>query len=367
VLYWSELFWPYIGGIEIFSADLLPALQEYGHEIVVVTSHDNLNLPDRAHHQRVPIHRFPFRSALTSGDVELLVRTRHQVAELKSDFKPNLVHMDGVGPSSLFHLDTTNAHPTPTLVTMHTEVISGTGAGANTLTRSMLRKADWISCVSEAIRTQVQLRVPETDSRLSVVYCGLESPAIAPEPPPREAPCVLCLGRLIALKGFDLALEAFASIAEHFPHARMIIAGDGAERHHLESLATKLGIRRSVEFPGWIEPVKVPALLNTATMVLMPSRREGLPLVGVQAALMARPIVATPVGGLPEIVVHGQTGLLVQKEDSRALAEAITLLLEHPEMVRQMGRAARLRAEKVFGWQRCVTDYNTLYETVGKG
>ena len=80
---------------------------------------------------------------------------------------------------------------------------------------------------------------------------------------------------------------------------------------------------------GWVEPSGVPALLNTATVVLMPSRREGLPLVGIQAALMARPIVAAArAGGLPEIVVHGQTGLLVEKEDSRALAAAVAYLLD---------------------------------------
>ena len=112
--------------------------------------------------------------------------------------------------------------------------------------------------------------------------------------------------------------------------------------------------------------VLVPALINTATMVVMPSRREGLPLVALEAALMARPIVATRVGGLPEVVVHQQTGLLVEPENSDALAEAITFLLDHHETATQLGQAARQRAQEVFGWERCVDAYDALYRKLIK-
>ena len=102
-------------------------------------------------------------------------------------------------------------------------------------------------------------------------------------------------------------------------------------------------------------------MLNSATVVVMPSRTEGLPIVALQAALMARPIVATRVGGLPEAVLHQETGLLVERGDSKALAEAIAALLAHPEMGSTMGQAARHRAQKLFNLERCVDAYDALY------
>src|SRR5206468_1041812 len=111
---------------------------------------------------------------------------------------------------------------------------------------------------------------------------------------------VCCLGRLIPAKGFDLAITAFSLLVERFPNARLVIAGDGPARSTLEAQVASLKIRNTVEFTGWIAPDQVPDLINTATMVLMPSRREGLPLVGIEAALMRRPLIATRVGGLPE-------------------------------------------------------------------
>ena len=82
----------------------------------------------------------------------------------------------------------------------------------------------------------------------------------------------------------------------------------------MEQQAAKQGIGHAVEFTGWIDPEQVPALINHATLIVMPSREDSLPLVALEAARMARPVVATRVGGLPEIVVHQETGLLVEPE-----------------------------------------------------
>jgi len=96
----------------------------------------------------------------------------------------------------------------------------------------------------------------------------------------------------------------------------------------------------------------------------MPSRHEPFGLVALDAALMARPIVASRVGGLSEVVVHRQTGLLFDNEDSRGLADAIISLLNHPEVARRMGQAARRRALNVFSWERCVNGYADLYRSL---
>jgi len=178
---------------------------------------------------------------------------------------------------------------------------------------------------------------------------------------PSDTPRLLCLGRLVPDKGFDLALAAFALIIERFPQVRLVVAGDGSERPKLEQQAVRLGLEGVVDFIGWVAPESVPALVSTSTVVVMPSRYEPFGLVALDAALMARPIVASRVGGLSEVVRHQQTGLLVEKEDSRALADAISFLLDHSETARRMGQMARQRALDVFSWERCINAYDSLY------
>jgi glycosyltransferase involved in cell wall biosynthesis len=93
----------------------------------------------------------------------------------------------------------------------------------------------------------------------------------------------------------------------------------------------------------------------------MPSRQESLPLVALEAALMVRPVVAARVGGLPEVVAHGETGLLVNPEDAQSLADAVAFLLGFPERAVHMGQNARSRAERLFSWKTHVDGYDRLY------
>jgi glycogen(starch) synthase len=140
-----------------------------------------------------------------------------------------------------------------------------------------------------------------------------------------------------------------------------VIAGDGPERTKLEQQIEELGLSGQVECVGWVAPDNIPALINSATAVLMPSRFEGLPLVALQAAMMGRPIVGTRVGGIPEVVVHQETGLLVDSEDSSALAAAVASLLANPQSAVQMGYAGRRRVQKIFSWDKCIRGYEDLY------
>ena len=170
------------------------------------------------------------------------------------------------------------------------------------------------------------------------------------------------MGRLYCPdKGVDLALSAFASVSGRFPDARLTLAGDGQDRVKLEKQAVQLGISDMVEFLGWVDNGEVPSLMNTSTVVLVPSRIEAFGLVALEAALMARPVVASDAGGLPEVVVNGETGLIFEKDDKDGFAKAITFLLENPEEASRMGQRARHRALETFRWDRYVDAYDALY------
>lgn len=366
LLFWTQLYWPHIGGVEIFTAKLIAAMRARGHEAVVVTSHSDLDLPDEDAHQDVPIYRMPFHSALVERDPAAFLSARQRVAKLKQSFAPDVVHINFSDPSVLFHLESSAAHPAPFLVTIH--ALREHAGGKDTLMGRMLGEAGWVVAVSKANMITLEALAPEIAGRSSVIYNGVEEPALAPSPLPSAAPRLVCLGRLVEDKGFDVALAAFAEMAPRYPQARLVIAGDGPARPGLEAQAKTLGIADAVEFTGWIAPESVAGLINSATLMLVPSRwEEPFGLVAVEAALMARPVVASRVGGLAEVVADGKTGLLVEKEHAAALASAIGQLLDNPAAAQKMGREARKRARSLFSLERQVDAYEALYQRLAEG
>ena len=364
IVFWSELFWPSLGGGELFGAQLISSLQNRGYEFLVMTSKHAPNLPDEDQYKGVPIHRFPFREALGGAGIRLFPQIRSRLIETKRKFNPDLALINGISPITIFCLMTNGVQPSPVIVRVNQEILCGEKPGKSTITGKVLSAADWVACVATPLLAQIRHLVPETSCRSSVIRNGLKLPTVTPEPLRFEAPMLLCLGRLVRQKGFDLALAALASLRDRFPEVRLVVAGDGPERGSMERQVAALGLAKRVEFRGWVAPEDIFNLINIATIVLMPSRLEGLPSVALQAGIMARPIVATPVGGLSEIVVHQQNGLLIPPEDPVGLSQAIVFLLEHPEAAVQMGQAIRERVKDMFGWQQCVDAYDTLFRQV---
>ena len=176
------------------------------------------------------------------------------------------------------------------------------------------------------------------------------------------------MGRIERDKGFDIALRAFVRLRQRFPAARLTIAGDGSERRPLESLATQLGLDARAIFVGRLERDEIAPMINSATLVLVPSRyREPFALVALEAAQMARPVVATRWGGLVESVADGESGILVENEDVAAFADAMEFLIDNPDKARSMGARGRERARELFSLERCVSEYEALYQQLAEG
>ena len=361
LLYWTQQFHPYIGGVEVLAAHFLPALLARGHEPVVVTSHGALDLPDEDRWRGVAIHRFDFADALGSRDAALVGAAIAAVAALKRRLRPDLVHVNVSDPSAFFHLRTLRAHPCPSIVSLRVSV--GRRATANSLLAELLRSADRVTAVSAAALADAVAACPEIEDRSVVIHNGLPDPRCEPPPLSFEPPVLVAAGRLVADKGFDVALRALARIRQARPDVTLRIAGDGPERAALAALAEDLGVAATVDFLGWVQPDRLASVLAEASVVLVPSRwQEAFGLVALQAAQVGRPVVATRVGGLPEVVAAGETGLLVANEDDAALAAAVLELIGDPQGSRRMGAAARWRAAERFDFGRYVDQHLALYE-----
>jgi len=361
VLFWTANFWPNIGGVGILASQLLPALRQRGHEFVVITPRTSPALPCKELYRGTPIYRFPFWEAMI--DVDRLTEIQHEIVGIERAFRPDLVHIYATNRSNfLYHLALSGCS-VPLLVTLH----GRWQEQADDLVKRTLHAAQWVVGCSSAILIEGRRLVPAIRPRSSVVRNSVMQPSLDPAPLPFRAPRLVCLGRLSSVKGFDLAVTAFASVVNRFPRARLCIAGDGPERTRLEGLAAQKGVAGSVEFAGRVDPSAVPSLINSATIVVVPSRQEAFGLVALEAAWMGRPAVVSCVDGLPDLIVHHQTGLLVEKENSKALAEGILFLLEHPEEAVKMGEAARQRAIERYDWESHVDAYDRLYKNLARG
>jgi glycosyltransferase involved in cell wall biosynthesis len=362
ILFWTEQFWPYIGGVEVLSARLIAELRARGHDVQVATSHASMDLPDVDHYQGVRIHRFRFREPLEQRDIPAITRIRHRLAELREQFVPELVHLNFSGPSAYYHLATAAMRPCPWLVTVH-QLLPESASSRDSVMGRMLRAADWVTGISRSVLENVRSLAAEITARSSVIYNGLEPPGARPAPLRSDPPSLLCLGRLVPEKGFDLAIAGLAALRKRCPTMRMVVAGDGPIRADLEHLAASLGVGDAVDFVGWVAPDRVPALIDGATIVVVPSRwEEPFGLVALEAALMERPVVAARVGGLQEVVLDGVTGLMFSRDDARGLAAAVADLLREPRRAAEFGRAARVWAEAKFSLVRAADEYETLYQ-----
>ena len=366
VLYWTDFFLPHIGGVETFGGDLIPALQARGHEVTVVTSSHKPGLLPVERVGAIPVHRFPMWSALRGNDLRALLSIRRAISELRRQLSPDITHLH-FGATSFLHLQTRAAGGAPTLTTVH--AYAPASLTDRTLLGSVVRASRAVNAVSDVGYSLLREAFPDAADRLSFVYYGLApSAGSATEPiaPRFDEPVLLCLGRLAPQKGFDLALKAFARIEQAVPAARMMVVGEGVEEAALKQLAGTLGIAAKVNFTGAVPPGDVWAVLNQATMVLMPSRFEGLPLVALQAAKMRRPVISSAVDGLPELIVDRESGLVLRDNNEADLAQAILSLIGDPQRALRMGQALGRRFEERFGFDRCVSAYERLYRRVAE-
>jgi len=206
-----------------------------------------------------------------------------------------------------------------------------------------LRRADRLHVVSDAMATQARqagYRGPmDTHIEFAEYFSFLEDDPIPLPPRPR----VIFVGVLERYKGVDVLLNAWPVVLAQVPSAELVIAGDGTMDAALRRRVSRLGISGSVKFVGHVPPVRLRQILDDSWCLALPSRAEGLGRVVLEAMGRGRPVVASAVGGLTEVVDEGTTGYLVPAGRPEPLAQAILTLLHDPELAAKMGAEGRAR------------------------
>jgi sugar transferase (PEP-CTERM/EpsH1 system associated) len=173
---------------------------------------------------------------------------------------------------------------------------------------------------------------------------------------PSDAPLIGTVGRLSEVKRQDVLIRAFARVVARAPNAHLVLVGDGPLRQELGSLAAGLGIADRVHFAGY-QPDSAP-YLRAMTVFALTSRSEGMPQAVLEASVTGLPVVASRVGGLPEVIEDGVSGVLFNAGDEAALAEALCDLIADPQRATRMGAAARARVESRFDVARMAAEYH---------
>ena len=217
------------------------------------------------------------------------------------------------------------------------------------------------------------VRAVRSDCRVVAIPNGIDTRVYRPAPVNWDthqelrgssSHVVLITGHLSDVKGYPTFIRAAARIARELPDSLFLALGGETTGPgplaRFESLASELGIRDRMRFLGFRSDVA--DVLRAADMVVLPSLDEGLPLAVLEAMACAKPVVATPVGGVPEAVVDELTGILVPRADSESLAAAMLRLLKDRDLARRMGIAGMRRAQEHFSVRRLVTEVEALYE-----
>jgi glycosyltransferase involved in cell wall biosynthesis len=332
-----------IGGSERHLLTLLPALAARGVDVSFLGLDDPARAPDPFYQSlTVPYERVP---APRDIDPRLALRVRRAVRQA------DLVH------THLVHADVYGAWGARCLVsTKHNDDPFRAGP-FRLVERGLARRASRIIAITHALARFQTERVGLPEEKVEVIHYGLDEVPAAwgvnpPDDVPADARVLLAVCRLERQKGVDVAIRALADI----PGAHLVVLGEGPQRAELERLARELDVR--VHLPGRVPDVT--AWLRRADLLVHPVRWEGFGLALLEAMLASLPVVATNVSSIPEIVVDGETGLLVAPDDPAALARAITRVLDDP---RDYGERGRERARTEFSVARMTDRTLRVYES----
>jgi glycosyltransferase involved in cell wall biosynthesis len=231
------------------------------------------------------------------------------------------------------------------------------------LIRSTLGHAALVIALSEEWRERV-LRICPT-ARVEVLHNAVAIPdRRGIRRLETQEPTLLFLGHLLRDKGVYDLVRAFGLVARRFPGLKLVLGGVG-NIDAVKQLATQLEIAARVSCPGWLDPERKSAALASSTVFILPSYAEGMPMALLEAMSWGMPVIATPVGGIPQVVDDGGNGLLVSPGDIEALAAAIRKLLEDEALRERLGAAARATVVAGFSLSDAVAKLSVIYDRFG--
>lgn len=320
------------------------AFAQRGHEVHVATQHAAVEGFD----PEVRVHRFPHRMGM--GYIMNRPRLRRLIRTLAPDVV-NAHYASGYGTLMV------RAGAPLVLNVWGSDVYEFPDAGPiqRWLLRRNLLRADRVVSTSEVMAKRTLQVCPAVGS-ITVVPFGVDVQRFVPGTDARSGITIGTVKSLAPKYGIDTLLSAFAAVAGDDADLRLRIVGGGPQQEALRTMAERLGISERVDFVGAVPHEQVPDELRKLDVYVALSRThsESFGVAVIEASACGLPVVVSRVGGLPEVVEEGVTGLIVPHDDAEAAADALRKLLASEALRRSMGEAGRRRVERMYAWPHCV-------------
>jgi glycogen synthase len=378
VALFASSFFPHLGGVEELTRQLAHEHVRRGARPIVVTNRWPGDLPARETIEGLSVRREAFLTP--ERHLRPLARFvldgRNAPRRLADEVKAHgarLIHVQCVSTNAYTARSVARRLNLPLVVslqgelTMDADQVYQHSTVLPSLLRELFRDADAITaCSRQTLNEAIAFTGIDPAERAHVVYNGVDLDEFTQVvPAQRDRPFVLGIGRHVPQKGFDVLLRAFAALRRNdaLANHQLVLAGDGAQHEDLRALAHQLDLDNHVDFVGRCDRAATAALFAGCSLFVLPSRHEPMGIVNLEAMAAGRPVVASAVGGVPELVVDGETGVLVRPDDHEQLAYELGLLLAAPDLRARMGRAGRERVQQ-FSWPSIADQYADIYTSV---
>ncbi|HEX9709316.1 MAG TPA: glycosyltransferase family 4 protein [Candidatus Thermoplasmatota archaeon] len=369
ILHLNPYFFPYRGGIERRIWGLSKELVKSGHELVVLTS----QLPDTAPEEKVDgilVRRLESKFYDIANYNPPFLTTKG-IAEAIRDIEPDVIDFHYRWAPDYTRSVRKVRRDIPVAFTFHNTFGEGEGLEgrisylSDSIFKWFLRQCDLVICVSDFIRRDLERRrIPP--GKLRVSHNGIDPTPEAEiarlrAAAPAGAPYAVFVGRLVRTKGLSVLVEAAREVRQPL---RFVICGQGPEAEGLAGQAADFGVADRFDFRGFTGEAAKRELLAGARLLVHPATFESFGIAVLEALDLACPVVATAVGGLPEVV--GDAGVLVRPGDPKALAAAVDLVAGGGAERDRLARAARAQAAK-FAWPKLAAQVEQIYLEAARG
>src|SRR6266851_772525 len=366
-----------VGGPAIHVVNLTAGLDPARFDSMLVTGTENpgegslLDLALARGIEPVVIPEIVGQATLKPRDLKALIA----LYRLMRRERPHIVHTHAAKPGVLGRLAARLAGVPVVVHTFHGHILHGYYGPLMTwllrrMERLLARCSDRIIAVSEQVKQDLVRYGVAPPEKISVIPLGFDLQPFLDSGEHRGAlhrelgltngaRLIGIVGRIFPIKNHRLFLEAAARVAAEERSAHFVVVGDGVLRPEMEAHARGLGIADRVTFTGWRRDL--PRIYPDLDVLVVSSRNEGTPVSAIEAMASACPVVATRVGGLPDLIEDGETGRLVPSEDAPALAAAILHVLREPDAARRLAEAARADVRERFRAERLIGDMERLY------
>ncbi len=344
----------WLAGTEIATYNMADHLAQRGHEVHVITSHD-AGLPELSKENDFYIHRIPGPKIRFIGIVTFWVKICLKIRKIK----PDIFHAQSL-LCGIPALATKNFLKIPYVIWGQGSDIYLPGRFTRITSKPILQNADAVLALTENMKQKMR---EIYDREISIVPNGidLERFKISPESKKKDSTkTIIFVGRLHPVKGVQYLIEAMAIVHQESPEVKLILVGDGEERELLENLTDSLGIRECVEFAGRVPHERVQDYMNQAEVFVLPSLSEGFPVTILEAMACGLPIVATQVGGVPDVIKNGVNGYLVKAKDPNETVEALLKLLQDAQLRATISKTNKQKVDE-YSWGRVALALEKIY------